>query len=135
MPQPDPAEVFVRGVWTLIPDTADTSWVDRLATRAGDDRPLGDYGPLVRRFLEAGLSTQEVARFARIVGYEVAFGLCYHLDDPVASYEGFDDESEVAWGLYEIDPRSDDVVEPIVCVYERLLSADPTGEEMRPPSE
>lgn len=132
--QTDPAEVFVRGVWTIIPDAADVSWVDRLADQAGDDGPMGDYGPLVRRFLDAGMTPQEIARFARIVGYEVAFGFCYHLDDPNASYEGFVDEDEIAWALNEIDPVSDEVVGPILGMYESLLTADPTGNEMRPPA-
>lgn len=134
MSQPDPAEVFVRGVWTLIPDAADASWVDRLAAQAGDDGPLGDYGPLVRRFLDAGITTQEIARFARIVGYELAFGLCHHLDDPVASYEHSADQNAIDWALSEVDPLSEEVVGPILGTHELLLTADPTGNEMRPPA-
>jgi hypothetical protein len=33
----------------------------------------------------------------------VAFGLCYHLGDPIASYEGFNDGApEIAWGLFRV---------------------------------
>ncbi len=129
-------EVFVRGVWAgMIPDTQDTSWVERLAAQEGADRPLGDYGPLVRRMLDAGLTAQEIARFARIVGFEVAFGVCYHLTDPVASHESFgDDTEEVIWELYRVDPETDEPIEPILGMHEILLMADPTGDEMRPPS-
>ena len=125
----------MRGVWAgIIPDTTDTSWVERLAAQEGDTRPLGDYGPLVRRMLEAGLTTEEIARFARIVGYEVAFGFCYHLADPVASYERFDDnQAEIAWELYRVDPETDEPVERMWGMHEILLTADPTGDEMRPP--
>ena len=50
-----------------------------------------DYGSLVRKMLSAGISSAEIARFAKIVGYQVAFRICYHLGDPNVSYESFDD--------------------------------------------
>ena len=129
------AEIFVRGVWAgIVPDAQDTSWVERLAAQEGDDRPLGDYGPLVRRMLDAGLTAEEIARFARIVGFEVAFGICYHLTDPVASYESFDDGAdEIAWDVYRVDYETDSPIEPIMGMHEILHTADPTGNEMRPP--
>lgn len=134
MAEPSAEEIFVRGVWAgTIPDTEDTSWVERLAAQEGDDGPLGDYGPLVRRMLDLGLTAHEIARFARIVGYEVAFGICYHLADPIASYERFDDEDEIAWDLYRVDPDTDEPLEQMWGMHEILLTSDPTGQEMRPP--
>ncbi|MCP3936642.1 MAG: hypothetical protein GY708_14845 [Actinomycetia bacterium] len=136
MAEPSAEEIFVRGLWAgIIPDTQDISWVDRVAAQEGDDRPLGDYGPLVRRMLEAGVAAHDIARFARIVGYEVAFGVCYHLADPVASYEQFNDDArEIAWELYEVDPDTDEPIGRIWGAHEILLGADPTGQEMRPPT-
>ena len=77
------------------------------------------------------LSPEEIARFARIVGYYVAFGMCYHLGDPNASYEDFDDDTpEIEWDLYEVE--NDKPTTLISCVHEHLLMADPSGREMRP---
>jgi len=124
-------QIFVRGVWRIIPSEDDLSWVDRVASSPGDDGPLGDYGAIVRKMLSAGISSADIARFAKIVGYEVAFRLCYHLGDPNASYEGFGDTvPEFEWDLYEVkdgEPQS-----PISCTHELLLGADPSGREMRP---
>ncbi|MEM9891317.1 MAG: hypothetical protein AAF962_10690 [Actinomycetota bacterium] len=131
-----PSDLFVRGVWQIVPDTENLTWVDRAANLAASDEPLGDYGPLMRRFLEAGISHADIARFARIVGYQVAFGLCYYLGDPHQAYEGFDDEQdEVTWELFNTDPDTDEPRQPLPGIHESLLSADPTGSEMRPPTD
>ena len=117
----------------MIPPTDDLAWVERAAALPVEsDRPLGDLGALVRRMLDAGLEAQEIARFARIVGYETAFGLCYHLADPSASYEGFPDEDEeLAWGLFLVD-QSGQPTAPLLGAHESILSMDPSGREMRP---
>lgn len=125
-------EVFVRGIWRFIPSEDDTSWVDEVAATSSSSGPLGDYGTLVRKMLNAGLPAQDIARFARIVGYEVAFGICYHLGDPQASYEGFAETApEFVWDLYEVEDG--EPTSPIACVHELLLGADPSGREMSPP--
>ena len=127
----NPGVVFVRGVWRIIPSEDDTSWIEKVAREPADDSPCGDYGSLVRKMLNAGLSPEEIARFARIVGYYVAFGMCYHLGDPNASYEDFDDDTpEIEWDLYEVE--NDKPTTLISCVHEHLLMADPSGREMRP---
>jgi GNAT superfamily N-acetyltransferase len=127
----DPASVFVRGVWRMIPSEEDTAWVDRVARLPADDSPCGDYGALVRRMLGAGLTREEIARFARIVGYEVAHGLCYHLGDPNASYEGFADVAPAyKWGLFQLEKGG--AAAAISGLHEILLTADPSGREMRP---
>jgi hypothetical protein len=130
-----PEVVFLRGVWAKIPDEADVSWVDRLAAQPPSDLPLGDMGPLVRKMRDAGMTAEEVARFAKLVGYETAFGIMYHLDDPNASYEGFPPEPErLRWRVYLIDPDSEEPREPLLGLHEPLLSMDPTGREMFPKS-
>ena len=108
-PVATPDEVFLRGVWHgIIPRTDDINWVDRLAALPATDEPLGDLGPLVRRMLRAGIAAADIARFAQIERYEVAFGFCYHLADPIASYEGLadDGERELSWCLFLVDPDS-----------------------------
>jgi len=127
----DASEAFVRGVWCLIPDEDDTSWVRAGAELPGTDAPLGDYGPLLRKMLDAGISERDIARFARVMAYQTAFNLCYHLGDPASSYEGPGaPPAKWEWELYEV--RAGKPVDPMSCVHELLLTADPTGREMRP---
>ena len=97
-----PEEDFVRGVWMTVPSEDDTAWIKRVAALPRTDQPLGDYGALVKRMLECGISEYEIARFAKIVGYETAFGITYLLEDPLAG------------------------------AHELMLSMDPSGREMRP---
>jgi hypothetical protein len=81
--------------------------------------------------LDAGIPEQDIARFARIMAYQTAFNLCYHLSDSAASYEGPGAPSaKWEWELYEV--KAGDPAEPMICVHELLLTADPTGREMRP---
>lgn len=126
--------LFLRGIWAgVIRGDDDPSWVDRVAARPATDQPLGDFGPIIGRMLEAGISATDIARFAKIIGYETAFGFCYHLTDPNASYEGFDDDAEdIAWCLFEIDVDSEEPVRPIIGLHEEILGLDPSGNEMRP---
>ena len=88
-------------VWGYIADEVDLSWIDRVAAQEEDSGPLGDYGAIMRRLLESGVSKIDIARFAKINGYEAAFGALYLADN--------------GW-------------------HESLLSTDPTGREMRPPT-
>ncbi len=130
----DPTEVFLRGVWRrIIPRVDDVSWVDRLASLPASDGPLGDTGPIVRRMLSAGIPAADIARFSQIVGYETAFGLCYHLEDPVASYEGMPVGAgdRLAWGLFLVD-ETGEPCDALGMLHESILSMDPSGREMRP---
>ena len=128
-----PKEIFLRGVWAKIPDEADTSWVRRVAKQPASGSPLGDFGTLVKKMRDAGIKDQEIARFAKLIGYETAFGIMYLLGDPHASYEGFPPEPEqLHWQLYLIDPESEAPGEPLLALHESLLSMDPSGREMRP---
>ena len=124
-------EIFVKGIWRMIPSEDDTSWVDVAAASSMSDSPIGDYSLLVQKMLNAGLSSHDIARFARIVGYKIAFHICYYLGDPQASYEGGADTiPEHEWDLYEVQGGMQ--TSPITCVHELLLGADPSGREMRP---
>ena len=133
----DSTQIFLRGVWKLIPDEVNTDWVDDIANMEGDDGPLGDYGPIIKEMLEKGISEKTIARFAKIVGYETAFSLCYHLGDPNASYADFpEEEDRIAWGLETIDDETGEPLaeeEQITSPHEQLLMMDPSGREMRPP--
>lgn len=103
---------LLETLWSGSISGTDSEWVDRVAELEQKDEPLGDYGPIVRRMLDAGVQRNDIARFARIVGYEAVFGCLYDLDEAGIS----EVPGHFAGGLYE-----------------SLLSADPTGTEMRPP--
>src|SRR5262245_46460500 len=128
-----PKQIFLRGVWAKIPDEADVSWVRRVAKLPPSDHPLGDMGSLVKKLLDAGITAREIARLAKLLCYETAFGIMYLLGDSHASYEGFPPEMEqLQWRLFLIDPESKEPGEPLRGLHESLLSMDPSGREMRP---
>ncbi len=128
---------FVRGIWSNIPSTQDLSWVQAVAAEPEDPEGLhGDHGVLVRRMLDAGVSEYDIARFAKISSYLTAFGICYLLDDPEASYEGMDDsEKAFAWDLEVVDYQTGEPIPglgPLKFVRSYLPGGDPTGRGMMP---
>ena len=132
-----PQEVFLRGAWKCVPSEDDLSWVQHVSRQPLSEEPLGDYGALVARMLECGVTEYDIARFAKIVGYETACGIAYHLEDPNASYEDFPDDrnEQLAWQLYLVDDETNQPLEPLTGLHESLLSLDPSGREMRPKSD
>jgi len=129
-----PEEIFLRGVWYLIPDEENVSWVENVAKQPSDNAPLGDYSAIVREMLEKGISAETIARFAKIVGYETAFGICGHLEESSASYEqvpAIDDE-ELYWNLFLMDEETETPVTRMHGMNEMILSMDPTGRGMEP---
>ncbi len=129
-----PCDIFLRGIWKIIPDETNLKAIDHLAKLPRTDRPCGDYGEIIRKMLEAGIPAADIARLRTIVGYETAFGMLYHMSDPVASYEGFPPgEPDLCWKLEALDGKTEKPVEGLGGAYESLLSRDPSGREMRPP--
>ena len=126
---------FLRGIWQNVIPRPEREWVERAAAVERTADPLGDFGPLVKKMLDHGMTPEEVARFAQIVGYETAFGLLYHLDDSSASYDAMPNNAaeEHCWQLFSVDPETDEPIESVGGMHESLLSADPSGREMRPP--
>ena len=97
------AASIIEQIWQeAIPDE-DGQWVIRVADQPGSHEPLGDYGPFVRSILDADVSADAVACLARVIAYEASFATLYVLDG-----------------------------DPCPGGHESLLSADPTGREMRP---
>ena len=95
-------------------------------------QPLGDYGSLVKRMLDCGISEYEIARFAKITSYETAFGLMYLLEDPAAGFADISNPENVSWGLFQTNPETDKPVERLTSMHECILRMDPSGREMRP---
>ena len=76
-------EELISDIWGYIPDEDDLGWIDHVAEQPLDDSPLGDYGEIVRRMIKSGIAKSDIARFAKIVGYESAFGALF-----IASEDG-----------------------------------------------
>jgi hypothetical protein len=85
--------------------------------------------------LKAGIPAKMIARFARISGYETAHRIMYALSDSTSFYEGFPpEENEVGFSLraWEVETEEDLDSRSLVALHESILSADPSGREMRP---
>jgi hypothetical protein len=127
-----PEEVFVRGAWMKVPSEDDTTWVKLIAALPATNQPLGDFGVLIKRMLECGVSEYEIARFAKIIGYETAFGIAYLLDDPSAGFAATSNPEGVSWKLYQVDEATEEPIRPLIGPFELMLRMDPSGREMRP---
>jgi len=130
-------EAILRDVWKYIADEEDLSWIDDVASRSADEGPMGDFAAIMRRILAAGISKQDIARFAKISGYEAAFGALYILDGGTLGDDEItdDDGKEIGWRVQAFDYATDQPIDAgIRGLHESILSADPTGREMRPPA-
>ena len=131
----DPIELFLRGVWANIPSEDDLPWVEEEAREPVTTEPLGDHGALIKEMLDKGVSPHTIARFAKLSCYNLAVSLCYLLEDPGAAYQeldGTEDDDDIEWGLFLIDPDTGKPTEPITSLHESILAMDPSGREMRP---
>lgn len=130
----EPMEIFLRGVWTMVPDDEDTSWVRNRAKRAKDTGMcFPDQAEILKRMLDAGVSERDIARLCRIVGFETAQGILNMIDDPaVATYGLKDAGPELEWYIQVFDAESGDELERLDGVHEEFQSLDPNGREMEP---
>lgn len=126
------AALFVQQAWKryVIKD-GDTSWIDDEIAKAieGPSQPGAGLGHALKRCREAGVSDKDLTEMARCHQAATLFHVCYLLDDPCFEEEELDD---VAWGLFQVDEHDQPIGPPIEGIHELVLSADPTGREMRP---
>ncbi|HEY2588243.1 MAG TPA: hypothetical protein VGI81_21040 [Tepidisphaeraceae bacterium] len=128
-------DVFLRGVWTMVPGDEDTSWVQKLA-KAKKRWEIGfpDQGEIIRRMLQAGVSERDIARLCRIVGFETAQGILNLIDDPAVAYYGFNDDArELDWRIHVFDANTGEDLGHLDGVHDSFQEMDPTGREMEPP--
>jgi hypothetical protein len=87
-------------------------WIDDELGLSGryPNAPFADFGPLLKRLLDLGVTRRELSLFARAVAYATSFASLYALQDP---------------GVYARNSGS---------LHESILSADPSGLEGRPSS-
>lgn len=129
----DPPRAFIRSVWFNVRSEEDSSWVQEVSRRPlKPGECLGDFGALVKRMLDCGLTEYEIARFAKIVGYDTAAGIMYLLDDPSSGFLELRNPENIKWTLYRTDPQTEAPIEALTALHEYMLEFDPSGREMRP---
>ena len=132
-------EIFLRGVWTMVPDDQNTDWVHKIANAKPSRGFVSDHQRILRRMLEAGVSERDIARLCRIVGFETAQGILNMIDDPGAAYfelkkdPKFQNAREFDWCINVSDASTKEDLGRLDGVHEEFESLDPTGREMEPP--
>ena len=121
--------LFLRQAWRLVLSPDDTNWIDQC--KKIDKGPGGEIGPALNRLLALGVNARDLTAVARVMQWQLLFGICYLLDDP-GDIE--DEVKDVAWGLFQVDEDGRPIA-PIGSVHESVLETEPTGREMRPPGE
>lgn len=125
------SERFADGVWKFIPSEDDLSWVEECSREPFTTEPSGDLGELVREFRSAGISDYAIARFAKLMCYDVAFSTLYYLGDYAADGRGALNDREDEWHLVATT-QSGTLIGPIRSPHAFLIGGDPSGREMRP---
>lgn len=126
----DVEEAFVKGLWEIIPQEGNVDTILRAAQNPYEATPCGDYGAIVKHMLDHGISPEIIARFEKLVGYEVASRICYYLEDPEDAKEYVDEPDKLEWTLFF--SKDCEPIDRLSGFQERLMATDPTGREMRP---
>jgi hypothetical protein len=126
--------LFLRQAWKLVIDENGRDWIsDRRQIDTHD--PGGDISPAIERILAAGADESDLTRVVRIMQWEILFGLCYLLDDPVYLRDDRGviekEAGDILWSLFQVDDNGYPVTE-IGGLHESVLETEPTGREMRP---
>jgi hypothetical protein len=116
---------LLRTAWSQILSPEDTNWINSLVEQAKREpnAPGSGAGAALRRLLKNGVDPGDITKVVRVMQYEALFGLFYSLEDPP--------DSSFRWKIFLTD-EDGSPQEPVDAVYESLLSADPTGRELRP---
>ena len=123
-------QAFVKGLWNIIPNEEETEAILNASQLPHDRGSCGDYNMLVKQMLDVGISADMIARFEKLVGYEVAAGICYYLEDPDLACEFVEEPDDLEWTLFS--SKDCEPIDRLAGLHESLMSADPSGREMRP---
>jgi len=139
-PDADAKGKFMQAIWTLITDEEDGQLIIDTAENyyKGHPRhnlrkgPCDDLGDLLKSFLDAGIPAKSIARYQKIVEFNILSDLLYMIDDPYNAIEAAEhlDESEY-WGVFKLD-EDGRPIEKLNALHEPIIGYDPTGREMRP---
>jgi len=116
---------LLKTAWEQILGPQETDWIESLIEQARREPngPGSGAGPALERLLAAGADPGDLTEIVRVMQYEALFGFLYSLEDPP--------HSAFSWKIFRTDEDASPL-EPVDAVYESLLSADPTGKELRP---
>ena len=120
---------FYHGIWKWIPDDEDTSWVERHAHSPHQRTETND---LVKSFLDKGVPPEDIARYAKILSYNMAFDILAYLEDPYRDNHGkLNGDLALSWRVAVL--RDDQTIEEVFSIDAPLLQEyDPTGRDMEP---
>lgn len=125
-------EIFIRGAWENIVSDEKTDWIDNEIENYDEeskDIPCGDLGLILKKMTNAGIDKKLLARFAKIMQFDLLAGLCYYLEDPTIYPEA--EKKESFWGLFQTDEYGE-IEEQMTGLHELVLSFDPSGKQMKP---
>lgn len=132
---------YADAAWTLVRSEDDCTWVNDLANERNKDNydhdtPCGDLSDLVNEFLDAGISPKALARYTKLIQYELLFGFSYMLNDPYNELIAADIEMSESWGLFQRKENDIDAITgDIRAGHVPLLGGDPSQREMEPEKE
>ena len=120
---------FYQGIWKWIPDDDDSTWV---LNRAASDRGRTEQHDLIRDLLQHGVPPDLIARFSKIVAYEMAFRILYYMDDFSADNNGdLEDDPDLSWHMAVLRDETN-LDKTLFVDAASLIEHDPTGREMQP---
>jgi hypothetical protein len=126
---------FLRSLWPGVIDQwrQNTKWITFAISQAEQDSQgfFADAGIALKSLLELGATRDQLATVARMVAYEVAFGVVYRIDEG-ADWDYGPDKGYPAWELREIGSDDMPTGRRVGGLHEDLLSLDPSGREGRP---
>ncbi len=120
---------FYRGIWKWIPDDDDSGWVLR---SANSPYQRDEENELLKLFIESGVPPEKIARYAKLLSYEMAFRILHYLGDPPYDNLGdLNNDEELNWRVAVF--RDDAEVEEVFTLdAPSLQEYDPTGRDMEP---
>lgn len=124
--------VFLREAWRRVASEEDVAWIEEendIARKAPMD-PFSGAGLALARLRGRGATNEEIAHLVRAMQASLLLALCSLIDD---GPEGVEAEApDVRWALCAIDEEGVPTSQ-MAGLHESVLTADPTGREMRPP--
>ena len=126
--------LFLKQAWKLVLSEDDRNWISE-ARQVDPNGSGGDIGPAIARILAAGGDEDDLTKIVRVKQWELLFGLCYLLDDPLYLRDDCEviekEAGDIFWCLFQVDDSCHPIAE-IGGLHESVLRTEPTGREMRP---
>lgn len=128
-------ENFIKATWTLVQREDDDESINRSANNP-NSTDLWDHNALIAKFIEAGVSPKSIARYTKIMHYQLLFDLLCMFEDSREQCIAANIDPPEYWGLFETDEDDDNaVIKHMRGMQEMLLKFDPSQREMRPPKD